>query len=300
MRFNYDIKFIFIAFRLPFNKGILKLSHFPMKVMLKFTLKPNGLKKKIIKINGYNNESISLIELTPKKLSSNGCILYLHGGGLGYGIAPYQYKYACKYAIDLGLKVYMLDYHLLPKYKFPYQVNDSINSIKYLNDNADKLNIDKNKIIVLGESAGGYLASIICNSYQKYNYSKPLGQVLNYPVISDDLDSSSKRKFIDTPLWNTKNNTSMWKLYECHDESYIPLKMKFPDELPSTYIELCEFDCLHDEGMEYYNRIKDLTPYIELNDTIGTFHGYDMMKMHPISKDSYQKRVNFMKKLLTE
>ena len=75
-----------------------------------------------------------------------------------------------------------------------------------------------------------------------------------------------------------------------------PMKNPLPEVLPPTYIETAEFDCLHDEGIIYAEKSKNRTVELQINETKGTFHGYDMLSSHQISKNSVEKRIAFMKK----
>ena len=51
--------------------------------------------------------------------------------------------------ISLKCKTIMIDYRLAPEFKFPYAVYDSFDSYKWILENANMLNINKEKIIVM-------------------------------------------------------------------------------------------------------------------------------------------------------
>ena len=78
----------------------------------------------------------------------------------------------------------------------------------------------------------------------------------------------------------------------------VPVKNPLPQSLPPTYIETAEFDCLHDEGLAYAKHIEGVAECVELNETKGTFHGYDILANHPITKKSMTKRIAFMEKYI--
>ncbi len=50
-----------------------------------------------------------------------------------------------------------LRYRLAPEHQFPIAVEDCIELTKWVFDNCDKLGIDRNKIQLVGDSAGGNL-----------------------------------------------------------------------------------------------------------------------------------------------
>jgi acetyl esterase len=55
---------------------------------------------------------------------------------------------------------------------------------------------------------------------------------------------------------------------------------------------------LHDEGLAYAKHIEGVAECVELNETKGTFHGYDILAKHPITRDSTKKRIDFMKSII--
>ncbi|UKI13919.1 MAG: alpha/beta hydrolase fold domain-containing protein [Clostridiales bacterium] len=68
----------------------------------------------------------------------------------------YCYEYAKK-----GVVVANIDYIWAPLKQFPYPVQDVLDAIDFLFDNAERLNIDTSKIIFGGESAGVYFGMIL-------------------------------------------------------------------------------------------------------------------------------------------
>lgn len=300
MKYQYHKDFRKIAFKLPFSKLICRLSQKPLELMLNMIKPPKNISVDNFFIQGFNNDKILIKEISPES-PNDFALLVLHGGGFGYKTAPHQLTNAFEYASKLNCKTYLVDYHLLPKFPFPAAYEDSLKTYEYLISNADKLKINPKKIIVLGDSAGGCLAANLCNTVESKNLPRPCCQVLIYPVTDNSMTTTSMKTFTDTPLWNAKNNQRMWKMYlkDCtpqQEQIAVPMKNPLPKTLPPTYIETAEFDCLHDEAILYAEKIKNHTAELQINETKGTFHGYDMLSSHPISKGSVEKRIAFMKK----
>lgn len=299
MKYQYHKDFRKIAFKLPFSKLICRLSQKPLELMINMIKPPKNISVDNFFIQGFNNDKILIKEISPES-PNDFALLVLHGGGFGYKTAPHQLTNAFEYATKLNCKTFLVDYHLLPNFPFPAAYEDSLKTYEYLISNADKLKINPKKIIVLGDSAGGCLAANLCNTVESKNLPPPCCQVLIYPVTDNSMTTTSMKTFTDTPLWNSKNNQRMWKMYlkNCtpqQEQIAVPMKNPLPEVLPPTYIETAEFDCLHDEGIIYADKIKNLTSELEINQTKGTFHGYDMLSSHTISKDSVEKRIAFMK-----
>lgn len=84
------------------------------------------------------------------------CIVSIHGGGFFYGTKE-TYRF---YAADLarrGFAVINFNYRLSPENTFPTQLEDCNSVMQWLEQNADKYNIDTNRVFLVGDSAGGNL-----------------------------------------------------------------------------------------------------------------------------------------------
>ena len=259
----------------------------------------NVLHKKI-KV-GYK-ESISVLIYEPKKFMKNApCLLYIHGGGFMLKAEPYHYNLARRYSKEGQCKVVFVDYRLAPKYKYPIPFNDCVDTLKWIVKNSDKLGIDKDKIAVGGDSAGGNIAaglSLKARDDLKVNLSFIL---LIYPVIDRRMNTKSMKRYTDTPLCNTELCKKMWQYYlgdiKRKDIKYTSL-LEGNDfyNLPKTYIETAEFDCLHDEALIYGDELKKSGNYVEIKQTYQTIHAYDMELGSKVVENSVNKRISFIRK----
>ena len=66
--------------------------------------------------------------------------------------------------------------------------------------------------------------------------------------------------------------------------------------IPMTYIETAEFDALRDGAILYAEKLQAEGIEVELHNTKGTVHGYDMMLKSGIVKDLIEKRTGFLKR----
>lgn len=302
MKYAYDKGFQKYMVNMPFRGWICKLTHKPMDIMLSMIKVPKGIVAHDFFIQGYRDEMIRIKEITPEN-PGNGAILVLHGGGFGYKTSPHQFLNACQYAKVLHCRAYIPDYHVLPDYPFPAAYEDAMAIYRYMVIHAKELGIDPEKFIVLGDSAGGALSANVCNIAKVNGLPTPCCQVLIYPVTDHTMATESMKKFPDTPMWNAKNNKRMWNMYlkNLTEEEIclaVPMKNPKPEKLPPTYIETAEFDCLHDEAILYAEHIREITDYVEVHETKGTAHGYDIASKHPVTQNSIKKRITFMEKYL--
>lgn len=91
-----------------------------------------------------------------------------------------------------GICAFVVDYRVAP-HKFPLPLLDARRVVRTVRYYAKEYGIDKNKIAVMGSSAGGHLASLTATYYDKIEFENmddidkeeyiPNAQILCYPVI---------------------------------------------------------------------------------------------------------------------
>lgn len=87
-------------------------------------------------------------------------VVFFHGGGWQQGNKSHMHKWMRKF-VSSGYVGVSVAYRFAPEYKWPCQIEDAKEAIRFLRAHAKEYTINKNKIGVMGESAGGYLALMI-------------------------------------------------------------------------------------------------------------------------------------------
>ncbi len=87
-------------------------------------------------------------------------VVFLHGGGWRGGKRQ-DMEHFVKGAARLGYVAVAVSYRLVPKAKFPAQIEDCKAAVRWLRANAKKYKIDPNHIGVVGFSAGAHLACLL-------------------------------------------------------------------------------------------------------------------------------------------
>ena len=262
------------------------------------------LVKSKIKIPVKNGDEINAVVYSP--LSSDRepspCIIFYHGGGFVYNAAPHHFTLAKNLAKALGVKVIFPDYRLAPKYPFPTAVEDAFSTYLYISENCNRLGIDKNRIAVCGDSAGGNLSAVVCLIARDRSLTPPCGQVLLYPFVDADPESESMRRFTDTPMCNSTAAVKYNRAYipdgSCEPKEWFSaVDAQSHKNLPDAYIETAEFDCLHDGGVKYYSKLLEAGNNAFLLETRGTMHGYDIATKSQTYADCMKKRIEFLKRV---
>jgi acetyl esterase/lipase len=116
----------------------------------------------------YNGDTVRKhlldIYLPPEAKGKIPLVVFIHGGGWlvndKYADIGYMKKTVAE-IISTGFALASIDYRFATQAIFPAQMEDCNRAISFLVDNADKYGFDKNRIAVMGFSAGGHLASLV-------------------------------------------------------------------------------------------------------------------------------------------
>ncbi len=292
MKYNIDPQIKMYCIGIPFKAPLIALSHKPMDVMLKFVHR-KGIKERTVT---FENCPIDIYEKDGLDYSAP-CIVFYHGGGFGFKAAPHHKSLALRLADELNCRVIAPDYRLLPNEKYPKAREDCLKAYKYA-----CVRYPKSNFAVIGDSAGGALTTYAVYDAEKYGLKTPKLQMLLYPVIDAECKTQSMKIFSDTPLWNSVNNHEMWSMYLGNAEisGASPMQAELSKKIPPTYIETAEFDCLRDEGIAYAERLRNAGAQVEVFQTKGTPHGYDIASRSDVMKECMQRRVTALKKALFE
>ncbi|MCL6457480.1 MAG: alpha/beta hydrolase [Gorillibacterium sp.] len=288
--------------KLPLSPLLLPLINMLIASSVNKIKPPEGVSATKKQIPGYQNGMIELIIYEPKDIEANApCLIYLHGGAFALKAAPYHKNLVCEYALKTPCKVIFVDYRLAPKYAFPVGVEDCYAAFEWVCQNAEGLGIDKNRIALGGDSAGGALAAAVNLMARDRKAPGICFQMLIYPVTDARQITESIKKYIDTPMWNSKLNEKMWKLYlkdgVHHNREYAsPMEAASLENLPDSYVEVSEFDCLRDEGINFAEALMENGIHVELYKTKGTVHGFDIAEKSEIVLQSVARRIEVLKK----
>ncbi len=85
-------------------------------------------------------------------------IISIHGGGWFYGDKE-LYRFYCMHLAEFGFAVVNYNYRLAPEFRFPSPIEDAVAVLKWISENADKYNLDKENLFMTGDSAGAQLVS---------------------------------------------------------------------------------------------------------------------------------------------
>jgi acetyl esterase/lipase len=211
-------------------------------------------------------------------------LLYLHGGGFCLGSVASEHAGAVQLALALDAVVVSVDYRLAPEHPYPAALEDCSAGLQHL---CGLDGVDRGKVGVHGQSAGGGLAAAVTLLARDRGGPAIAFQSLVMPVLDDRLDTPSMRQFVDTALWSRPQAEASWRHYladRAADQYAAPARATDLTGLPPAYVATMELDPLRDEGIEYAARLLQAGVSVELHNYPGTFHGSAIVTTAAVSR----------------
>ncbi len=157
---------------------------------------------------GLCEEVPQLTAYIPDSKKSDAAIVIFPGGGYTHR-APHEGGNYAKFLAENGYTAFVCDYRVSPHH-FPLPLLDARRAVRTVRSRSAEYGIDKNKIAVMGSSAGGHLAALLSTYYQPTEFEGadeidnedfiPNAQILCYPVIKlypdDDTHKGSGRNLL--------------------------------------------------------------------------------------------------------
>ena len=216
---------------------------------------------------GINKDEKELLPLT----------IFFHGGGWVIGDLD-THDVVCRQLANEGnFDVLAIDYRMGPEHRFPTAINDGINSINWIVKSSLNFPINKEKIAVCGDSAGGNIAAVCCINSKINNGPKISFQALIYPSTHLGSHYKSKEKYDGYILSKLLMNWFEEKYInknELDDWRAAPILYKDLGDLPNTLIAVAGCDPLKDEGIAYGEALIKAGNNVEIKIFEGQIHGF--------------------------
>lgn len=201
--------------------------------------RPSGMKETGAEngvYRGITNPTLEYYKADPA-LSTGAAVVVIAGGG--YSVIVYNGEgiSIAKALAEKGIAAFVLKYRLpsdeIMTDKKIGPLQDAQQALKIVRENADKWGIDKNKIGVMGFSAGGHLASTAATHFEKVLVDNPKNtsvrpdfQILIYPVIS----------MLDSLTHNGSRDNLLGKNPSVEDKRYFSNDLQVNANTPPTWL----------------------------------------------------------------
>lgn len=209
-------------------------------------------------------------------------LIYYHGGGFVIGTIETHDSTCRRLANKSRCQVISIDYRLAPEHPFPAPIDDGLAAFRHIRDNATAFGVDANRLAVGGDSAGGGMAAVICQTCRTTGETAPAFQMLIYPATDSSRQSASRVAFADGYYLTKDVIDWFWSAYvpagnDSADLRLSPLLAPDFSGLPPAFVLTAGFDPLRDEGRAYAERLIDAGVKTTYANYPGTIHGFFSM-----------------------
>ncbi len=213
-------------------------------------------------------------------------LLHMHGGGFMM-TDPGWMPLLQGIATDCHCVVVSVDYRRAPETRYPGSLEDNYAALKWVHAHAAELGIDRSRIAVGGESAGGYhAASLAIHARDRNKDDVPIiFQLLIYPALDDRTGSSQPAPpAVGHFMWTPSANRFAWSSLlgvpagsSKVPAAAVPARVASVADLPPAWIGVGAIDLFAEEDMEYARRLVHAGVGTELLVAPGAFHGFDRL-----------------------
>jgi len=212
-------------------------------------------------------------------------LLHTHGGGYVVGEAMAFLPGVMRYAKPAGCLVVSVDYRLAPETRFPGSLNDNYAALLWVYQHAEELGVDRKRIAVAGESAGGGHAAALAIHARDRGEVPLVFQLLIYAMLDDRTGSTrAVSPYVGQIGWGADSNKFGWtSLLDIPAGSAkvpygaVPARVENLAGSPPAFIGVGAIDLFVDEDIEYARRLIDAGVSTELLVVPGAYHAFDLM-----------------------
>lgn len=221
---------------------------------------------------------VRVLVYTPKHATGPlPLVLEIHGGAFVH-LRPDSFPLLAATHAMHGAVVVDVDYRLAPEDPFPAGPEDCYAALCWA---VKELDVDTDRVIVTGGSAGGALAAAVTLMARDRGDPAIAFQALMIPVLDDRMQTPSMRDFVEAPVFGARAAEGMWLHYlgENADRSATspyaaPARAESLTGLPPAFILVNGLDPLRDEGIEYASRLMAEGVPVELYCAADQHHGF--------------------------
>ena len=218
-------------------------------------------------------------------------VYYCHGGGYLMGNATQYGNDFREMANTYGATVFSVEYTLAtdPTYTYHIELDEAYAGLAYVYEHADELKVDGDKIVIMGESAGGGLTTRMA-LWNKDKGNVPVkGAVLIYPMLdyrTGGPDDLYKDDMTGEFVWTKEDNVTGWELLKHGQEIpademiYYSPAVATSEQLkgfPSTFLIVGSLDLFVHEDKAFIEQLSKAGVQADSFVEPGVPHSYNVM-----------------------
>ncbi|MBF4494515.1 alpha/beta hydrolase [Flavobacterium sp. MR2016-29] len=245
-----------------------------------------------------------------KPENANGIMpafMFTHGGGWILGDYPTHKRMVRDLVVLTGYTGVFVNYTRAPEARYPQAVHEVYAVSQWLTENGNEIGVDGTKLGIVGNSAGGNLATASALKAIEEGKAAYKVKVLMWPVTNADFDNTSWTQFGEERFLTASLMKWMWDQYipaGQRNEIYASPLQATPEQLkdlPPTLIQVAENDILRDEGEAYGRKLSSAgveVTTVRYNDVIHDWGLLNGLAHLPQTKALFIQAAAHLKKYL--
>ena len=226
--------------------------------------------------------------------------LQIHGGGYVLGTADTSDAANRELATALNCFIVSVDYRLAPETRAPGSVEDCYAALQWLHDHAEQLGVDRTRIAIGGESAGGGLTAALALLARDRGQIPICFQNLTYPMLDDrTVALVSRNAFTGQHIWTHEHNRFGWSALLGGTPGSVgvspyaaPARATDLRDLPPTLLQVGQLDLFLEEDLDYATRLMQAGVPTELHVYPRAYHGFDLAREARVSQAMSRDRLH--------
>jgi acetyl esterase len=228
------------------------------------------------------------------------CAVYMHGGGFMKGDLDSSDSIAWGFAHEAGATVVSVDYRLTPEHVWPAAFDDCFGVVSWLIANASTVNIDPDRIALVGDSAGARLAAGLSIKTRDIGAPRIVAQALIYGHAGVVPDTPSAKDFGEGFGLTTPNMEKYRRLlfpdsrYDADPYAW-PVRADNHAGLPPTLVHAAQLDPGRDSARIYAAKLAAAGTDVTYREAPGMMHGFLRARFHgPAAKAEFDFICSFL------
>jgi acetyl esterase len=234
-------------------------------------------------------------------------LVYLHGGGWTIFSIDTHDRLMREYAARANVVVIGVDYERSPEARFPTALNQVVDVVRWLRENAAAVDVDAERIAVGGDSAGGNLTVATCLSLRDAGESDAVrAMVLNYSVFDDEISSTALRDYGGAGyMLSGEEMQGFWRNYVERPEDRrnplaCPIRAQLND-LPPAYLAIAECDILAEQNVAMAQKLRAAGVATEAVIYRGASHSFlEAVSIAELSARALEETSQWLRSTLTQ
>ena len=213
-----------------------------------------------------------------------GGIVHTHGGGYIMGYARDALAGVAQIARELDCTLVTVEYRLAPETTYEGSREDPYAALKWLYTHADEVGVDRDRIALLGDSAGGGHAALLAITARDRGEVPVAFQCLVYPMLDDRVGTTIERpRQMGEYVWTPEANHYGWRSFLGREPGQagkvdgVPGRVASVKGLAPAWIGVGGTDLFMEEDVDYGERLLNAGIGCEIMVQPGAYHAFDLI-----------------------